>query len=230
MQRRRGHRHVSRDAARHVRRDRAQARRRRRGSRAGPVWLLNRAAGALDARSELLREPRPGSLTANFHVVATVRRLAMRLFRRNALGIYAVYAASIVSGLVVTPILLHAIGDEAFGIWSFIGAVTIYLVRARSRRRPVGRPLRRRGARAADARGHERDRVARARALRRDRARHAAGRASCWPGSCPPSSTPRTTSSGRRASRRSSSSSRSPRASRSASSTTCSSASSASTS
>ena len=51
----------------------------------------------------------------------------MRLFRRNALGIYAVYAASIVSGLVVTPILLGAIGDEAFGVWSFIGAVTIYL-------------------------------------------------------------------------------------------------------
>ena len=38
----------------------------------GPVWLLNRAAAALDARSELLREPRPGSLTANFHVVACV--------------------------------------------------------------------------------------------------------------------------------------------------------------
>ena len=38
----------------------------------GPVWLLNRAAGALDRRVELLREPRPGSLTANFHVVATV--------------------------------------------------------------------------------------------------------------------------------------------------------------
>ncbi len=36
-----------------------------------PVWLLNRAAAGLDARSELLREPRPGSLTANFHVVAT---------------------------------------------------------------------------------------------------------------------------------------------------------------
>lgn len=39
---------------------------------AGPVWLLNRAADALDRRVELLREPRPGSLTANFHVVATV--------------------------------------------------------------------------------------------------------------------------------------------------------------
>lgn len=38
----------------------------------GPVWLLNSAAGAIDSRSELLREPRPGSLTANFHVVATV--------------------------------------------------------------------------------------------------------------------------------------------------------------
>ena len=37
-----------------------------------PVWLLNRAAVALDSRVESLREPRPGSLTANFHVVATV--------------------------------------------------------------------------------------------------------------------------------------------------------------
>ena len=32
-----------------------------------------------------------------------------------------------VSGLVVTPILLDAIGTEAFGIWAFIGAITIYL-------------------------------------------------------------------------------------------------------
>ena len=39
-----------------------------------PVWLLNRAAAALDARFASLREPRPGSLTANFHVVATVAR------------------------------------------------------------------------------------------------------------------------------------------------------------
>ena len=37
-----------------------------------PVWLLNRAAAVLDGRVESLREPRPGSLTANFHVVATV--------------------------------------------------------------------------------------------------------------------------------------------------------------
>jgi SAM-dependent methyltransferase len=38
----------------------------------GPVWLLNSAGHALDGRLALLREPRPGSLTANFHVVATV--------------------------------------------------------------------------------------------------------------------------------------------------------------
>ena len=52
----------------------------------------------------------------------------MRLFRRNALGIYAVYAAAMVSGLVVTPILLDSIGTDAFGIWAFIGGITIYLV------------------------------------------------------------------------------------------------------
>jgi O-antigen/teichoic acid export membrane protein len=38
-----------------------------------------------------------------------------------------VYAAAIVSGLLVTPIVIHSIGTSAFGVWSFIGAVTIYL-------------------------------------------------------------------------------------------------------
>ena len=51
----------------------------------------------------------------------------MRLLRRNALGVYAVYAASIVSGLVVTPITLHALGDQEFGLWAFIGSITLYL-------------------------------------------------------------------------------------------------------
>lgn len=40
----------------------------------GPVWALNRAASRLDRTFPLLGEPRPGSLTANFHVVATVGR------------------------------------------------------------------------------------------------------------------------------------------------------------
>jgi O-antigen/teichoic acid export membrane protein len=51
----------------------------------------------------------------------------VRLLRRNALGVYAVYAATIVSGLVVTPIAIDSLGDEAFGIWAFVGAITIYL-------------------------------------------------------------------------------------------------------
>ncbi|MGH3003196.1 MAG: polysaccharide biosynthesis C-terminal domain-containing protein [Gaiellaceae bacterium] len=51
----------------------------------------------------------------------------MRLLRRNALGVYAVYAAAIASGLVVTPIVVHSLGKSSFGIWSFIGSVTIYL-------------------------------------------------------------------------------------------------------
>ena len=37
-----------------------------------PVWLLNRVGRALDARSSRLKEPVPGSLIPNFHVVATV--------------------------------------------------------------------------------------------------------------------------------------------------------------
>ena len=51
----------------------------------------------------------------------------MRLLRRNALGVYGVYAAAIVSGLVVTPVVVHAVGKPAYGAWTFIGAVTIYL-------------------------------------------------------------------------------------------------------
>ena len=51
----------------------------------------------------------------------------MRLLRRNAFVIYAVYGATIVSGLVVTPIALHALGDQAFGIWAFIGSLMVYL-------------------------------------------------------------------------------------------------------
>jgi SAM-dependent methyltransferase len=37
-----------------------------------PVWILNRLGAALDARSATLREPVPGSLIPNLHVVAVV--------------------------------------------------------------------------------------------------------------------------------------------------------------
>jgi O-antigen/teichoic acid export membrane protein len=51
----------------------------------------------------------------------------LRLFRRNAAGVYAVYGAAMISGLVVTPVVLHALGDETFGVWSFIASIAIYL-------------------------------------------------------------------------------------------------------
>jgi O-antigen/teichoic acid export membrane protein len=51
----------------------------------------------------------------------------LRLLRRNLLGVYGVYAASIASGFVVTPVVLHGIGQEQFGVWAFIGSLTIYL-------------------------------------------------------------------------------------------------------
>jgi SAM-dependent methyltransferase len=38
----------------------------------GPVWLLNAAGAGLDRRVTRLREPVPGSLIPNLHVVATV--------------------------------------------------------------------------------------------------------------------------------------------------------------
>ena len=155
----------------------------------GPVWLLNRAAAALDRRFPLAGRASArladGELPRRRH-----RRRLMRLFRRNAIGFYAVYAAAMVSGLVVTPILLDAIGTEAFGIWAFIGGITIYLAvldfglgpsvvrftaEAHGRARPGGdqpRHLRRprplRGDRRAHARRRRRPRLVRAAA---DRAR-----------------------------------------------------------
>jgi O-antigen/teichoic acid export membrane protein len=51
----------------------------------------------------------------------------VRFLRRNALGVYGVYAAAILSGLVVTPVVVHTLGKAGYGAWSFIGAITIYL-------------------------------------------------------------------------------------------------------
>ncbi len=51
----------------------------------------------------------------------------MRFARRNALGMYAVYATAIASGLVVTPIVVRALGKDGYGAWSLIGAATTYL-------------------------------------------------------------------------------------------------------
>ena len=50
----------------------------------------------------------------------------MRL-ARNLGSNYVLYAASVVSGLILTPVIIHAIGKEGYGVWIFIGSVTILL-------------------------------------------------------------------------------------------------------
>ena len=51
----------------------------------------------------------------------------MRLAARNVGSNYLLYAVSIVSGLVLTPIIIDALGKEGYGVWLFIGSVTIVL-------------------------------------------------------------------------------------------------------
>ena len=51
----------------------------------------------------------------------------MKLSTRNVGSNYLLYAASILSGLVLTPIIIDALGKEGYGVWVFIGSVTIVL-------------------------------------------------------------------------------------------------------
>ena len=51
----------------------------------------------------------------------------MRLIRRNLVSTYAVYGASVLSALVLTPVIVHALGKDAYGLWVFIGSITIFV-------------------------------------------------------------------------------------------------------
>ena len=51
----------------------------------------------------------------------------MRYLRRNVFLVYAVYGVTLVSGLVVTPIIIREIGTEEYGLWSFIGSLAVFL-------------------------------------------------------------------------------------------------------
>lgn len=51
----------------------------------------------------------------------------MRLLGRNVFSTYTVYALSGLTGLILTPIILDALGVEEYGIWAFIGSITIFL-------------------------------------------------------------------------------------------------------
>lgn len=51
----------------------------------------------------------------------------MRLAARNLGSNYLTFAASVVSGLVLTPIILDAIGKEGYGAWIFIASLVTML-------------------------------------------------------------------------------------------------------
>ena len=51
----------------------------------------------------------------------------MRLAARNLASNYLAYAASILSGLILTPIIIDAIGQEGYGAWIFIVSLTTML-------------------------------------------------------------------------------------------------------
>ena len=51
----------------------------------------------------------------------------MRPAARNLLSNYAAYAVSILAGLILTPVIIGAIGKEAFGAWAFILSLTTLL-------------------------------------------------------------------------------------------------------
>ncbi len=51
----------------------------------------------------------------------------MRLAARNLGSNYLAYAAAVLSGLVLTPVIIGAIGQEAYGAWAFIISLTTIL-------------------------------------------------------------------------------------------------------
>ncbi len=51
----------------------------------------------------------------------------MRLAARNLSSNYLAYAASVLSGLILTPVIIGAIGKEGYGAWAFIISTTTLL-------------------------------------------------------------------------------------------------------
>ena len=46
---------------------------------------------------------------------------------RNLGSSYILYGAAVLSGLILTPVIINAVGKEGYGAWLFIGSVTILL-------------------------------------------------------------------------------------------------------
>ena len=224
-----GNRIVSRDAARRVHRDRVPPRTLPQLA-GGPVWLFNRAADALDRRVELAARASSG-LPDGELPRRRDRRCLMRLFRRNVLGTSTRSMRRRSSlGSSSRRSCSTRSATTAFGIWAFIGSLTIYLSVLDL---GVGPSIIRFAAEARGRQSPEETNDVASNGLMlyaTDRACHAADRCRRWRGSFPMLiTTPDDLVWPARIATLFSSSSRSPPASRSASSTTCSWRSSAST-
>src|SRR5688500_3669092 len=51
----------------------------------------------------------------------------MRLLRRNIGWTYLAWGAAIVSGLVLTPVVLSHLGVDEYGVWAFVGSLAAYV-------------------------------------------------------------------------------------------------------
>jgi len=51
----------------------------------------------------------------------------MRLLRRNLVSTYVVYGATVLAALITTPVIVHALGKDAYGLWVFIGSITVFV-------------------------------------------------------------------------------------------------------
>ena len=51
----------------------------------------------------------------------------MRLIRRNLFSTYFLYAAAFTASLVLTPVIVHALGKTAYGVWAFVGSATVFV-------------------------------------------------------------------------------------------------------
>ena len=51
----------------------------------------------------------------------------MRLLRRNLVSTYVVYGAAVLAALVTTPVIVHGLGKDEYGLWVFIGSITVFV-------------------------------------------------------------------------------------------------------
>ena len=107
---------------------RTTRRRSRNGWASSPGWARSGAPSSAAAcgKPSSSATPRPPGQTRSCASLAK-RQPSLRFLRRNVVLVYAVYAVTIVSGLLLTPIVVGALGTEQYGVWAVIGSVLAFI-------------------------------------------------------------------------------------------------------